>query len=129
MKELLVTFMLSCVPSSNTYYKHLINNSKDETLKQLCSLSLFFSFNLFDFQVPQTQRRLTVLAFYSFKQDAVSSFHLIPFTGCHSPFLIQRFFFSFASLWQKMEKSNAIHLEVLFDAEDRIQEMCDLKKF
>lgn len=54
MKELLVT-LLSCVPSLNTYYKHLINNSKDETLKQL-RLAYFSYLRLIFFFLHFAQR-------------------------------------------------------------------------
>lgn len=40
MKELLVT-LLSYVPSSNPYYKHLINNSTDEERSNKCVFILF----------------------------------------------------------------------------------------
>lgn len=77
MKELLVT-LLSYVPSSNPYYKHLINNSTDEERSNKCV------FILFDFCSTSTDATddsfFQLVFFYSFKQDALSSSSFIPFT-------------------------------------------------
>lgn len=114
MKELLVT-LLSYVPSSNLYYKHLINNSKDETLKQL-RFFILFDFCSTSFTVANRWLYFFLLIFfYSFKQDALSSSSSCFFHSVHS-------FFSFI-LKPKvfyLPQINAIHLIFLFRA-DRIE--------
>lgn len=126
MKELLVT-LLSYVPSSNLYYKHLINNSKDETLKQL----RFLSYLIFAQLLSQSQTDGCIFSSWFSSIHSNKTLCRLHRLVSFIPFTV---FFSF-SLKPKvfyLPQINAIHLIFLFRA-DRIERkkeqkwICDLK--